>query len=408
MKLLPHRCLILLAIGATAVVVAGPQTVLADVFVLKSGGRISGTRLNREDLPRTTVVIKTQGGGEITLGRDQIAQVISQKPVELQYEKIRPSYPDTVDGHWRLAEWCRENRLNEPRKTHLRRIIELDSDHAKARALLDYREVDGQWMTRDEEMAGRGMIYHKGRYRTRQEITLLERASKQKLANADWLKKIKRWRGWLNANDQRKNDQARENILAIHDPYATRAITLNLGKEELRDVKLLYLQALSQIATPAAIETLVDRSLSDADDEVRLSCLDYLVAAAPPGVVGRYVKALGSKSNNEVNRAAVAIKKLGDADAISPLIDALFTEHKTRISGGQEGQVSAAFSPQGDAGLSMGGKRPRIVKRVLRNPDVLDALVELSGGANFIYDAQAWRYWYAAQQKTQHLDARRD
>ncbi len=408
MKLLSHRCLFLLVIGATVVAMVRPQVLVADVFVLKSGGRINGTRLDREDLPRTKLVIQTRGGGEITLDRDQIAEVISQKAADLEYEKIRYAHPDTVDGHWLLSEWCRENRLNEERKTHLRRIIELDPDHAKARSLLEYRKVDGEWMTRDEEMAGRGMIYHKGRYRSAQEIVLLERASKQKKAHGEWLKKLKRWRGWLGANDQGKYDQAREEILAIRDAYATQAITLNLHKEDSTDVKLLYLQALSQIGTPSAIKTLVNRSLVDGDIEVRLSCLDYLVAAAPPGIVGQYVKALVSKSNDEVNRAAVALKMLGDPDAISPLVDSLITVHKTRVGGGQEGQMNATFSPQGDAGLSMGSKRARIVKEDFRNPDVLDALVVLSGGANFIYDVQAWRVWHSTQRKLRNLDARRD
>jgi len=408
MKLLPHRCLFLLVVGVSVCAVVGSRALLADVFVLKSGGRISGTWLNRQKSPRTTFVIQTQGGGKVTLDRDQIAEVISQKAVDLEYEKIRPTHPDTVDGHWRLAEWCHEHRLTEHRKTHLRRILELDPDHAKARTLLEYRKVDGKWMTRDEEMEGRGMKYYKGRYRTPQEIVLLERDTKQTLAHAEWLKKLKRWRGWLAANHQGKYDQARENILAIRDPYATKAITLYLRKEDYRKVKLLYLQALSQIATPSAVETLVNRSLDDADKEVRLSCLDYLAAAKRPEIVGLYVEALRSKNNQKVNRAAVALKKLGDPDAISPLIDSLVTEHKRKIGGGQEGQINAAFSPEGGSGLSFGSKRPKLVKQVLRNPEVLNALVKLSGGANFGYDVKTWQSWYGAQQKPQNLDARRD
>ena len=407
MKLLPHRCLFLLAIGVFFAAAVCPAAVLADVFVLKSGGRVRGTWLNRDEAPRKTFVIRT-AGGKVVLDRDQVAEVVSQSTTELEYEKIRPTYPDTVDGHWRLAEWCLENRLSEQRKIHLRRILELDLNHPKARNVLGYRQVEGKWMTREEEMGSRGMRQYKGQYRTSQEIFLLRREEKRKLAHGEWLKKLKRWRGSLATNHQGKIDKARENILAIRDPYASEAVAQHLQREDYRAVKLLYLQALSQIATPAALKTLVDQSLGDADEEVRYSSIDYLVTAKRPEIVGLYIKFLGSKNNREVNRAAFALGRLGNAEAISPLVDALITVHKTKIGGGQEGQIGASFPSNSGGGLSVGGKGPKIVKRSMRNPEVLDALVKLSGGADFDYDVQAWRYWYAAEQKPKNVNARRD
>jgi hypothetical protein len=47
------------------------------------------------------------------------------------------------------------------------------------------------------------------------------------------------------------------------------------------------------------------------------------------------------------------------------------------------------------------------VKRI-ENRDVLQALVDLSGGASFDFDVRAWKNWYIAQKKPQSLDARRD
>jgi hypothetical protein len=75
--------------------------------------------------------------------------------------------------------------------------------------------------------------------------------------------------------------------------------------------------------------------------------------------------------------------------------------------------MSASFGTRpgggfGNGGLNMGGGGPEIVKKTLTNQDVLDALVSLTGGTNFNYDAAAWRYWYARQKKTPTLDARRD
>ena len=39
---------------------------------------------------------------------------------------------------------------------------------------------------------------------------------------------------------------------------------------------------------------------------------------------------------------------------------------------------------------------------------VLDALLTMSGGANFEYDQEQWRGWLAAQAKANAVDIRRD
>jgi hypothetical protein len=110
-----------------------------------------------------------------------------------------------------------------------------------------------------------------------------------------------------------------------------------------------------------------------------------------------------------VNRAGEALGMIGDAAAISPLIDALVTTHKYQLSpGANPGQISADFGGSGGGGLSMGGKGPAIVKNDETNQGVLRALVKLSGKQNFDYDEQAWRNWYVDLQMRQHANARRD
>jgi hypothetical protein len=44
----------------------------------------------------------------------------------------------------------------------------------------------------------------------------------------------------------------------------------------------------------------------------------------------------------------------------------------------------------------------------VRNRAVLDALIALSGSANFEYDQVQWRGWLAAQAKATAVDVRRD
>lgn len=54
-----------------------------------------------------------------------------------------------------------------------------------------------------------------------QEVEILEQQGKETLAQKDWGTKLKRWSGWLNTD---KADQAIENIKAIDDPFAAKAL----------------------------------------------------------------------------------------------------------------------------------------------------------------------------------------
>jgi hypothetical protein len=103
----------------------------------------------------------------------------------------------------------------------------------------------------------------------------------------------------------------------------------------------------------------------------------------------------------------VALKEMGDPTAVGDLIDALVTTHKYKLPGGNPGQISTTFTPNGPGGLSVGGNRPTIVSRQLSNRPVLEALVSLTG-VNFGFDKGKWKAWYAAQHRQPGMDARRD
>jgi len=386
--------------------IASPE-LHADVLMLESGGQLRGQLLNRDESPRKTYVVRTELGAVVTLDRDQVERIVYQSPEELQYEKMRTRYPDTVEGHWELVEWCRENRLDKARQVHLERIIQLDPDHEEARRLLGYQKYNGRWMTREEEMALRGFKFYDGRYRTPQEIELMERDKKQRLAERQWHSNLKRWRDWL---DSDRRELAKKNILEIDDPHATPALKKYLEEEQHRAVKLLYIEALTNLRSGSALQTLIDTSLDARDDEVRLTCLDYIAEEKPPAAVAQYIQALKSKDNVKVNRAAQALGMIGNPQAISPLINAMVTEHKYIVNtGGQPGQMSSTFSPSGGpgGGLRIGGG-PKTVTQQHFNQSVLNALIVLSDGQNYGRDQDAWRNWYILHRRSQVIDTRRD
>jgi hypothetical protein len=251
----------------------------AEVFVLTSGGRISGELLNRQENPRKQYLVKVAGEGQITLAASQVEHVLNRRPEEEEYDKIRPAYPDTIEGQWALAEWCRQQKLPVERETHLKRIIELDPNHAGARRALGYVQIEGQWTTQDALMIERGYKRYKNRWMLQQQIDLIEDKAKLENAQQEWFQNIKRWRGWLGSD---RDEQARENFHNIADPLAVKALIAGLRDDASAPIRLIYVEALAKINTPEAARALAIASIEDPVDEVRLTCLDRLQTEKRP------------------------------------------------------------------------------------------------------------------------------
>lgn len=380
----------------------------AERFILETGGPIVGEILNPNQSPRENYVIRTDSGVEITLDKSQIKKIEYLRPDEVEYEKVRSRYPDTVEGQWELAEWCREKRLSAARETHLKRILELNSDHEQARRALGYSRVGGQWMTQEEAMIKQGYQRYGHRWLLPQEIEILEKKNKNELAEKEWAKKIGAWRDWLGTD---KGQVARESILMIDEPQAIKALAMALSDDRRDQARILFVEALARIGTPEALDVLARRALEDPVEEVCLTCLDHLKKKKYPGATAYFVRQLKHKDNAMVHRAGVALRHLGDPSAISPLIDALLTVHKSKTGSGGGGggggdQYNMSFGNDGVGGFAFGGG-PKVITRELQNRSVLEALVELTGGVNYGFNVQAWKAWYA-QQKRRTVDTRRD
>lgn len=377
-----------------------------DVLELTNGGRVEGRLVEQESGKRENYIIELAGGGRMTIPRSQVARVDTTSEAEAAYEKLARTAADTVEAHWELAEWCRERKLRELAQQHLARILELDPHHEQARAILGFRKNDGQWMTRDEVMASRGMVLYEGRYVTPQHVELMEQAKQTKLSQADWANNLDRMRRWLTGRRQDKAAEAHAEIQAIRDPLAAEAVVALLRREQEAELKRLWIEVASRLDHQLAVDALVNLSLVDPDEEVRIRCLEYLTKSGRKGLVAPYIRALKNRDNEIVNRAGAALGQMGNADAVGPLIDALVTKHKFKVSDVNPDQHAYTFS--GDGTFSFGGGGPQVVTQAVRNPAVLNALVHLSGGANFDYDQDQWRGWLAAQAKLNPVDVRRD
>jgi len=377
----------------------------ADVFVLTQGGQVAGDLQNPEQSPREQYVIKTPEGTLVTLARAQVKQVQRPKPEEIEYEKIRSQYPDTADGQWQLAEWCKDRKLTAARTAHLQRVVELDPNHEPARRALGQTKLDGKWTTQRDFLANQGLRFYRGKLRTQQEIDILEEEHRSKVTEREWTQKIERLAGWLTTD---RVDEARDELLKLRDPKAAKGLALVMKNNPNPDVRIVMAQALGGLNTSQTLLFLAARAVDDPVEEVRLTCLEILKKTKNPEVVEYFVGRLRDRKsgNAEINRAGAALRIMGDPSAVGPLIDSLITIHRIKVNNSNPGQTSATFG-SGGGGMAVGGG-PKYMPVPFKNPAVLDALVALTGQAGFEWDVPAWRKWFAAQRNRESPDIRRD
>jgi hypothetical protein len=254
-----------------------------------------------------------------------------------------------------------------------------------------------------EIMAARGFVRYRGSWRTVQEIELIERAERANVARKEWTGRLERMRKRLEQPAQ--TEAAAEEIREISDGFAVPALVAALADEPQQRVRALYVEALARISGPDAAQALLAVAVDHVDPETRVLAVEQLAAIDAIGAAQAIVPALAGSDNPRINRAAEALGRLGVASAVGPLIAVLETEHVVVVDAAAEGSTTATFTPSG-GGLSMGGGPKRRKQRV-QNQRVLEALVALTG-ANFDWNAQAWRAWLASRETPADFDPRRD
>jgi len=261
----------------------------------------------------------------------------------------------------------------------------------------------GARKTQQEVMVERGFVRSRGAWRTVQEIELIERAERANLAQKEWNLKLERLRKQLEQPLQA--DRAAEEIREISDRFAVPALATALAKEPSFRVRSLYVESLSRIRSWDATAVLIATAVDHSDSETRIAATERLIVIGPHQALPAILSALAGADNARINRAAEAIGRLGVPSAVSPLINALETQHMVVAGdGAAEGATSATFTPSG-GGLSMGSGKKNI-KVSVQNERVLQALISLTG-VNFEWNRSAWRAWLANRQSPPDFDPRR-
>lgn len=373
-------------------------------LTLDHGGAVVGSIVRDAGTPRSQLVVES-AWGPVTLQRSRVDRVVPISPAKAEYLRRAPTVSDTADAQFALARWCRDNGLSDELRRHLRRVLVFDPDHAEARKLLGYQQLAGQWVTREDLLAARGLIRHDGEYRTRQEVALLTQAERTEQTRRDWGDRLQAWRDDLLGSDQARARAAEEALANLDAVEASEPLGKLLLTEEQPVARLALIDAAARLDTPTTVRSLARIALNCPDAEARATALETLTASKRQGLTAPFIAALRSPDNTLVNRAADGLASLGDTRTLAPLIESLTTTHRRRVGADTQGDT---FSFNANAGqFAFGGGGARIVSRELRNPNVHRALVGMTG-VNFLYDKPRWRDWLAEQEAASPVDLRRD
>ena len=399
------------------------QAGFSDLIRLKNGGEVRG-QIERKPggSLKTPVTIRTLAGTRLVIDRANIEFVTRRSLKIEEFDTRVRSTPDTVEGHWGLAEWCRQQQLRSQRTAELERVIELQPDHEAAHLALGHQLHDGKWFTRDAWMESQGYVKYKSRYVTTQELELLKKTKQELSEEREWSKKIRLWSTWLNGRDPQRSAVAQAQLVQIDSPQAVSGLRRNFWEDSNPRVRSLYVQILSQISGPAPVSALVEQSLHDPEYEIRYAALSGLDPEQASIARDLFVRALRHDSNYVVRRAGIGLQRVGDESVVLALIDAIVTRHRYRvrvpesnsISIGTDGSAATgvqALSPEIQAALRTGQypngvivRRPqepivrtRIVQVIQdhRNEEVHAALRKLTG-KSFGFDKRTWRLWWTA------------
>jgi len=344
-----------------------------------------------------------------------------------EYETRARQSPDTVSGHLAMADWCRTRGLVDQRTEHLKKVIEHEPDHEKTRTILGHVWHEGQWVDRDELMAGKGYVKYKGKYITTLELELIEKTEEEVQAEKSWYPRIRLWVNWLKSPHLQRQADALANLRGITDPNACPAVEKFLADDANPTLRRLAIQVLSQPGGPKPVVGLTKLMVLDPQPELRKDALDALKPDQYSAAQPYLLRDLRHAQNPVVCRAAFALERVGDDQAVAPLIEALTTTHlytirvpaaQTSVALGSNGAIGAGggmtLPPDIEAGLRTGqypngvivlngaGPSPEAATRAVQvsythqNAEVLSALQKLTGG-NFGYDKRTWRLYWSAE-----------
>ncbi|MEY4566966.1 MAG: hypothetical protein RLY14_1936 [Planctomycetota bacterium] len=344
-------------------------------------------------------------GIRIAVDNEKIDVKKEMRDEEIEYRKRLQELTETTDSHWQMYQWCKQNSLTAFAYQHAWRVIEIDPNHAAARAALDFVLDGKEWVTREELMLKRGRVRDGTEWRLPEEIERLKLKKDRDEAVTKWSRNIKAWKNDIFSNGPRAS-KSLVKFEGIQDPLAIEPLV-----EQLRDInnqvdfRLKIISILDRFDAPLAKQAIIDAGVKDPSPKVREAALDIVCEKSPKEAARQYAKLLRSENNKEVEMAGNAMTALKDPAYTWQLIEAVVTEHKRVI----KGSPNQNFGTDSTGSFGVGNSvKDQVRVESINNTSVLGALTELFPDTNFRFEENRWKAWYLDNNFPEGEDLRRD
>jgi hypothetical protein len=164
------------------VLAAGP--VLADDIYLRGGGRITGQIVEQTD-DSVTVDI---GGGTISARMSTVVKIDKNNSPLQEYRERAAKIPAGDAEAWReLARWATGYALSSQVREAYREVVAILPDDEEANTALGMVQVNGKWITEEENYRAQGYVQFEGKWMTpaEEQSILAERQAQREQAEAD-------------------------------------------------------------------------------------------------------------------------------------------------------------------------------------------------------------------------------
>jgi hypothetical protein len=149
---------------------------VADEVVLKNGSKIEGAVT--EDGDKVTIDV---GSGTITFDRSQVKSINKPDGLNQEFERrVKEAKPDDAEAQYQVHLWARQQEgLKARAERQLRKVLEIDPNHEKARRAMGYVNHKGVWLTQDELKATLGLVRYNGGWVTAETAEKLRRLDEE-------------------------------------------------------------------------------------------------------------------------------------------------------------------------------------------------------------------------------------
>lgn len=368
---------------------------------LKGGGVVVGTAVPGDKY----VQVNVGEGIRVAIENSKVEVKQEPRPEEGEYLARLEKLPETAKDHWEMYQWCKENSLTAYAYQHAWRVIEIEPDHAQARAALDFLRDGKGWINRDDLMLRRGRIKDGAQWRLPEELETLKAEQALTEQVTKWKRDIKAWKADVFSGGPRAA-KSKVKLDSIQDPTAVGPLIEQLkDKDNPVEFRLLVVGLLSRIDVPASIQALIGSAVQDPSAKVREAALDVVKRKSPEEAASQYARLLSHESNEQVQRAGSALAVLQDKRYTWHLVQAVITEHKREV----KGSPNQTYGTDSSGGFSLGGSnKPKVVIETVNNASVLTALTAMYPDVNFRFDEGRWKVWYLENFHPEGTDLRRD